>query len=191
MKLDWGGCRAGAGRKRIAARRRVEHRTREGFPFISPLFVTIRVAHNVYNLRSQRSFNVLKRIFAKAADRFDTRIIHFAVLGNHIHLIIESSDRVMLWRAMKGLGVRIAKRMNRMMNRRGQVIDDRYDARIIQSRRGACRVIRYVRENHRKHFGKPDEWRTGVTIDEFSSWAKAVVLPEPTTSQLVCADPFS
>ena len=93
------------------------------------------MASKVYNLRSQRSFNALKRAFNGGKDRFSTRIIHFSVQGNHIHMIVDSSDTGSLGRAMKGLGVRIAKQMNRMMDRRGRVIGDRYHAHILRSHR--------------------------------------------------------
>jgi hypothetical protein len=91
---------------------------------------------------------------------------------------------------MKGLGVRIAKRLNRLMGRRGKVIEHRHHTALIRTMRGAIRVIRYVRENHRRHIGKPDEWRTGTTIDPCSSWANIVDLPKPQTELLCAVDPF-
>ncbi len=187
----WGGRRSGAGRKPGAGKRCVPHRSREPFSRVLPVHVTIRMAKNVYNLRSQRAFTALKRAFTGAAIRFDTRIVHFSVQGNHIHLIVESPDEVSLSRAMKGLGVRIARRLNGMMRRTGRVIGDRHHTHVIRSRRAAQHVVRYVRENHRKHYGVRGMWRIGTTTDEFSSWAYAVALPNPQTALLRDADRFS
>ena len=107
--------------------------------------------------------------------------------GNHIHLICETPDKESLSRAMKGLEVRVARKMNGMMGRRGRVIGDRYHASLLRSHRQATRAVRYVRENHRKHYTKSD-WRTGTTVDVFSSWAKAIALPAPLTAYLRFAE---
>ena len=182
-----GGKREGAGRKRVLRRKCVLHRTRESFDRTLPALVTFRMDKGVYNLRSQRSFNTLKRAISGGKDRFGTRVIHFSVLGNHIHLIAETPDKESLTRAMKGLEVRIAKKMNGMMGRRGRVIGDRYHANLLRSHRAARLAVRYVRENHRKHYTKSD-WRTGTTIDSFSSWAKVIALPAPLTAYLRFAE---
>lgn len=167
------------------------HRKRERFDGMHAIFVTTRLAPHVWNLREPASHALLNRIFEKARDRFNTRIIYFVLPGNHLHLIAESTDNFMLSRAMKGLGVRIGKNMNGLMGRHGKVIDHRYHSSIIQTTEGARHVVRYVRENFRKHFGKENEWREGVTIDPCSWWAGAVELPKPETEVLMAVDPFS
>ncbi len=179
-----GGRREGAGRKPVARRSGVAHRARERFERTVPAIVTIRMAKTVYNLRSQRSFNVLKRALSGGRNRFGTRIIHFSVQGNHLHLIVESPDEGSLSRAMKGLGVRVARRMNEMMDREGRVIGDRYHASLLRSHRAARNAVRYVRENHRKHFAPKDGWRKGTSTDAFSSWANTISLPAPETTFL-------
>jgi putative transposase len=52
----------------------------------------------------------------EGAARFGFRLVHYAVMGNHMHLI-----------------VRIAKRMNRLMGRSGRVLTDRYHAHILKT----------------------------------------------------------
>jgi REP element-mobilizing transposase RayT len=159
----------------------VEHRPREQFHGL-PVHVTFRVARGVYNLRSQRSFAALKIAFRGAANRFDVHIVHFSVQGNHMHVIVEAKDRASLYRAMKGLAVRVAKRMNRMMNRKGQVIGSRYHTHVLRTKRAARNAVVYVRENHRKHGmargGRPC---TGPWVDPFCSWANELPLPKPRT----------
>jgi REP element-mobilizing transposase RayT len=145
------------------------------------------MADNVWNLRSQRSFRRLKSSIEGGKSRFGTRINHFSVQGNHVHLIVETPDAESLGRAMKGLEVRIARRMNAMMDREGQVIGDRYHASLLRTHRAAWRAVRYVRENHRKHFAPKENWRQGTTTDFFSSWAGHIVLPRPTTRLLIGA----
>jgi REP element-mobilizing transposase RayT len=171
-------------------RKRTPHRRRPSFRNPSPLLITVRVCPHVWNLRQKKAYRRLVHILDIACEKFDTRIIQYIVLGNHIHLLIESKDRVQLGRAMKGLDVRIAKEMNDLMGRHGQVIDHRYHSSEIKSLRGGHRAMRYVRENHRRHFAPKDEWRRGVTIDRCSSWAKVIALPQPRTF-LASVDPFT
>jgi REP element-mobilizing transposase RayT len=182
-----GGKRPGAGRK-PAARRKVPHREREVFERMTPALVTIHMDKHVWNLRSQRSFNRLKRALSGGRDRFGTRIIHFSVQGNHLHLIVESLSDDSLYRSMTGLNVRIARRMNALMGRTGRVIAERYHAAFLRSRNAAFRAVRYVRENHRKHFAPKTDWRVGTTTDFFSSWAKPIELPLPKTTLLKWAE---
>ncbi len=179
--IGWGGKRLGAGRKPTGKRAGVPHRSREALRLPLPVHVTFRVANTVYNLRSQRSFSALKIAFAGAADRFGTRIVHFSVQGNHLHVIIETKDTTSLCRAMKGLAVRIARRMNRMMGRKGRVIGDRYHAHVLRTHREAQNAVAYVRENHRKHMAQAGKPFTGPWVDPFSSFANVMVLPEPQT----------
>ena len=180
----------GAGRKRTRARS-TPHRRRKQFDRPTALHVGFHTVGGVCNLRKQRPFNVVKHALQRSAKRFRTRIIHFAVLSNHVHLIVESYDTRSLSRAMKGLCVCLAKRLNQLMGRHGQVIEDRHFTRIIHSHRAAAKVMRYVRENHRKHTGPPGAWKTGVTIDPRSSWAHVILLLGPITKLLRSADPFS
>jgi REP element-mobilizing transposase RayT len=63
---------------------------------------------------------------ARAAREWKSaRIVHYSVQGNHVHLVAEASDRRVLARRVQGLEVRIARGMNKLMQRRGAVFADR------------------------------------------------------------------
>ena len=49
---------------------------------------------------------------------------HFSVQSNHVHALVEGDDVQSLSRGMQGLGVSIAKRINRVGGRSGRVFDD-------------------------------------------------------------------
>jgi len=147
---QWGGARLGAGRKRRSARRNVPHRPRRRFRR-GALHVTLRLRAEVWNLRSHRCFRALRRAFERGCQRFGYRLVHFSVQWNHIHLIVEAPDAVQLGRAMKGLEVRMARALNKVMNRRGPVFADRYHAHLLRSPREAANAVRYVLENWRVH----------------------------------------
>ena len=52
-----------------------------------------------------------------------------------MHLLVEAQDERSLARGMNGLGVRVAKGLNRVMGRSGKVLDDRYHGHILRTRR--------------------------------------------------------
>jgi len=159
----WGGKRRHAGAKRRLSHVELKHRSREAFGKSAPLHVTLRKAAGVYNLRSRRSANAIKLAIFGGADRFGVRVVQLSVQGNHIHLLVEAPNHMALGQAMKGLGVRIARRMNAMMGRHGQVIGDRYHARRLQTPTEVRTVMHYIRHNHQHHgYGR-------AAVDEFSS----------------------
>src|SRR5213075_1113119 len=109
-----GGKRKGAGRKRKAPRPRVSHKARPRFNKPAAVLVTLRVACGVRNLRSRRCFGAIEACFTNARGRFGLRIIEFAILGNHLHLLVEADSDQSLSRGMQGLGVRLARALNRL-----------------------------------------------------------------------------
>ena len=171
----WGGKRRNAGRKPNGARAGVSHLARERFERTLPVHVTIRMANHVYNLRSGRCFSVLARALAAAAERFGARIVQFSVQGNHVHLVVEARSSAALARAMQGFSIRVAKGLNRVMRREGRVLADRYHSRALRTPREVRHVLRYVRENARKHGLAPG------TADRYASPMAEVTLPRPAT----------
>jgi len=178
----WGGKRRGAGRKPIGARAGVPHRPRPEWARRLPVHVTLRMAPEVYNLRSRRSFRAIELALRLAADRFDVRITSFSVQGNHMHLLVEAPSRVALARAVKGFSVRIAKRLNKMMQRKGRVLGDRYHAHVLRTPTKVKRAIAYIRDNARKHAAERGEVYSPGYVDPYSSaGAPELVLPAAQT----------
>jgi putative transposase len=147
----WGGAREGAGRKLRGPRKRVRHRTRESFRARCPVHVTLRLADGLPSLRRSDTYRVLLAALGGGCERFGVRLVHWAVLGNHMHVIVEACDRHALSRGMQGLGVRIARALNRWWKRTGRVFADRYHARVLRSPREVRTALFYVLQNARKH----------------------------------------
>jgi hypothetical protein len=105
-------------------------------------------------------------------------VVHYSVQTDHIHLIVEVDDPAGLSRAMQGLAVRIAKKMNTLMGRRGRVFADRFHDRVLCTPRQVRHAIRYVLCNARKHGRAPAR---GGWVDPFSTamlfdgWANRTV----------------
>ncbi len=151
-----GGKREGAGRKPKGRRALVSHKARPKFEKPAAVHVTLRVADHVWNLRSRRAFRLLEQCLADALGRFGLRIIQFSVMGNHIHLIVEADSNESLSRGMQGLCIRVAKALNRLMDRSGTVFSDHFHSRILRTPTELVNAIAYVLGNHAHHFGTAD-----------------------------------
>lgn len=145
-----GGVREGAGRKRTV-RSRVAHRTRPRHVARNPLHLTMRIVSGVPSLREARAFRVVRAVVHASAERFGFRVVHFSVQSNHLHLIGEAEDRDAITRGMKGLGVRLARALNRLWNRRGRLIADRFHSRVLATPREVKNALRYVFHNAQHH----------------------------------------
>jgi REP element-mobilizing transposase RayT len=158
-----GGKRRGAGRKPKGERAGVSHRTRPDFYHANPLHVTTRLVCGCPNLRQPGAKRVIEACLAIARVRFGMRIVHYSIQSNHLHLLVECSDRRALSKAMQGLLVRFAKNLNKFWVRTGKVFADRYYARELTSLLEIRNAIVYVLRNSTKHELEVDG------IDEFSS----------------------
>ena len=164
----------------VAHRRRPLHAAR------FPLHVTVPFVKGVYNLRSRRCFSVIERAFWGAMARSSARIVHFSVLGNHIHLVMEAADRETLSLAMRSLGVRLGKNLNRVMGRKGRVVGDRSLARVLTSPSQVRRAVAYVLRNYAQHAAAWGELLSASFVDPYSS-ASYGDYPAPHTALLALA----
>src|SRR6478609_5345864 len=86
--VGWGGARKGAGRPRRDGMKGpgVKHRVRPLLAKRFPVHVTWRINREVWSLRTNRFFRVLERVMY-AGEKEDFRVVHYAFLKDHIHLI--------------------------------------------------------------------------------------------------------
>ena len=186
----WGGARSGAGRPRAGARlSRVAHGARAAHRKHQPVHVTLRVRAGLPNLRERSLFLQIKQALAKSneqqPDHF--RLVHYSVQTNHLHLIAEASHGSALARGMQGLAIRIAKRLNAMLQRRGAVFSERYHARALRTPREVRMALAYVLLNRRHHWGERATmlapWRTDAcsSAGEFDGWRPlaGIEMPPP------------
>jgi REP-associated tyrosine transposase len=146
-----GGQRRGAGRKPAGRRAGVPHRSRGEVRATTPVHVGLKVAADISNLRHPDLFGPLREAIYAGADRFGMRIIHFSVIEDHLHFIIEAEGVEALARGMQGLGVRLAKRINKVLRRRGKVFVDRYFSRVLSTPSEVRSCLAYVLKNKLRH----------------------------------------
>jgi len=157
----------------------VSHRHRGPLSRHQPVHVTLRVLPHVWNLRSRRALRVIAPRIEKANGVGDLRVTHFSVQGNHLHLLVEAGGPDELGRGMKGLAVRLARGLNRLMKRRGPVFADHYHSHVLRTLAEARRALAYVRGNFASHASRAGR-RAPPGRDPFSSdgpAGAAAVLP--------------
>jgi len=131
----------------------VQHQSRPDFPERFPAHVTVKVRRGLRTLRDTRIVRALEATLAEACERGDFRIAHYSIQADHLHLVVEASDRAALGRGMKAIGARIARAVNRVLRRRGPVLRDRYHLRVLKTPREVRGALAYVLLNARKHLG--------------------------------------
>jgi hypothetical protein len=190
VELDfrsWGGSRKGAGRKRKSDRPMVPHVARSEHTARFPVLVTSRLLPGLPSLRraaeaecvlqalaSSRHGPGEKRSTRKARRRAPPvssfQVVHHSIQSNHLHLIVEATDRDALTAGMRGLLIRIARALNRLWSRRGRVFADRFHERELRTPREVRNALVYVLNNGRKHRSRlagPDPLSSGA---QFGGW---------------------
>ena len=171
----WGGRRDGAGRPRRPGRGRVMHRARERHRKAHPVHVTMRIRGGLPPLRERVIFDEIRRRIGEAnrslrlRDVF--RIVHFSVQDNHLHLIVEARDGSALSRGVQGLAIRLARRVNRLLDIGGKFFADRFHSRELTSPRAVRNAIVYVLMNAKKHgfrIPKADRLSSATWFDGFA-----------------------
>jgi len=144
-----GGARRGAGRKpRAAHLRQTPHRARPVHRKAHPVHVTLRA--ELRSLRTQRvAHSVLSGL--RDSNRESFHVVHYSIQDNHVHLIVEADDSVALTSGVRGLMVRIARRVNRLLRRRGRFWADRWHGRDLEGPRQVRNALVYALQNHKKH----------------------------------------
>ena len=147
-----GGRRVGAGRPRVPGSG-VSHVRRPSLASRHPVHVTARIGEGLGSLRRRDMFKLVQQAVVDGASRPGFRVVEFSVQSNHIHMLCEGKDRVQLTRGLQGLFIRIARSINRKLERRGRVFADRYHDRVLKTPSEVRHALVYVLQNAKHHRG--------------------------------------
>jgi hypothetical protein len=181
----WGGRRKGAGRKRVLARSSPSHRPRAGAREWAPQLVTLRMRDGLPNLRKPGTWEVVKAVMRAFRGRFAVAVVHYSLLTNHMHLIVECSDRGEFVRGMRALCIRLAKRLAAHLGMKGPIFASRYHARELTTPREVWNALRYALLNARRHGAQAGLPLPSDTLDRYSTaplfdgWSHAVASRPP------------
>jgi REP element-mobilizing transposase RayT len=113
--------------------------------------VTLRVRRDVPSLRTLRLIREIERSLRAIAMRSTFRVVQYSLQHDHVHLIVESDGAAALSNGMKSFAARLARAVNRVFDRRGEVLDGRYHHRALGTPREVRAALSYVLLDARKH----------------------------------------
>ncbi|MEP7052095.1 MAG: transposase [Pseudomonadota bacterium] len=152
--------------------RNTPHRARPKHNAAHPVHVTLRAS-----VRSLRSQHVVRTVLGALRDsrRKNFRIVHYSIQPNHLHLILEAESAQLLSSGVRGIMVRIARRVNNLLSRGGRLWVDRWHGHALKTPREVRNTLRYVLQNHLKHRS------ANTPLDPLSSaqWFNGFTTPIP------------
>ena len=141
-KGGWGGKRANAGRKPVDPNRlNVPHRPRGPHDPKHPVHGSIRRAKGLPTLKSARVLDLFIRCAAAYSEDDDFHVLHVATDPEHLHVIVEAKSKEALQLGMQSLAIRTARNLNILLNRKGEVWDDRFQHEPIASTKNMVEIL--------------------------------------------------
>src|SRR5665213_2820185 len=137
----WGGKRKVAGRPNRTGQ--VSHGKRLKVDLKKPLHITLRLKKGAPKLRTQQWLKEFTASLLKAKDK-GLAVLHFSLLNNHIHMIVEAKNNRDLERGMKSLCGRLGKKL-------GGALDGRFHLRPLPTPTEVRTAMAYVLLNQAKH----------------------------------------
>jgi len=172
-----GGPRKGAGRPRKQPGT-VPHLKRPSLSRHHTVHVTLRLVEGLANLRTRQCYRAVLPSLEEARERDGFRIVELSLQSNHLHLIAEADDRVALSRGIQALAIRVAKRLNAALGRRGKAFAQRFHMHVLKTVREVVNAVGYVLSNWFRHAGR----EVGIDdIDRLSSGADRGLVIRPQT----------
>jgi REP element-mobilizing transposase RayT len=139
----------------------------------------LRAARRLPSLRKPVVFFELRSALSETT-RSWFRVVHFSVQADHLHLIVEADDAECLSRGLRGVAIRLARAVNRAMDRQGSVWSGRYHARALRTPRDVRNGLVYVLANWRKHQPSAKGFDPYSSAESFDGWKT----PSPVLSAL-------
>ncbi|MCC6811444.1 MAG: hypothetical protein IT381_28705 [Deltaproteobacteria bacterium] len=191
----------------------------------SAVHVTLKLRRNVPNLRKRKTYALVKRAFSRfrlvsrglprvverqdaARDGDGFRLVHYAVLGDHVHMLCEVDSSKWLARGVQKIAISLARSLNAAsvraaggsldprlgtMHHRpgwiGPVFVERYHLHALATRTEIAHCLEYLFTNAAKHFGTINVVRCKITesitraryidVDAFTSFAELHTSADP------------
>ncbi len=128
----------------------IRHTNRPHIKKPASLHLTIKVKKKKAEIKNKSVLKILKRAILNARKQ-GLRVIHFSLEYDHVHLLIEADNNLILGKGMQAFGVTLSKAINRLKKLKGGVYKHRYHFRQISSTRELKIVMNYIFTNGLKH----------------------------------------
>jgi REP element-mobilizing transposase RayT len=127
------------------------HRSRPKLPKGAPVHITLKTDKtNIKTLRNKVLYKEIRQSMRRAREA-GIRIVQFAVLGDHIHMLIEAQDALQLGHAMRAMSISLSKRISLRMKKNLRVLKERYHRRTLTTLAQVRHAKNYIAGNANKH----------------------------------------
>jgi REP element-mobilizing transposase RayT len=191
----WGGRRKGAGRKKLR-KGAVSHGKRPPLPLRYPVHISLSVDDLLPSLRRPDLLEGIEDCLRAVRKEYTNfRVVHYSIQDHHLHLVVEAAGRTALSKGMQGLNIRVAKRINKILGRKGTVFIDRYHETILKTPTQTRNGIKYVLLNARRHAAQSGMRCAPDWIDAYSSgrffdgWRGLQARPPPDDEEPTVSEP--
>ena len=94
--------------------------------------------------REAQDFRLYLELLSKYKTKFDIRIYHFALMSNHVHLLLEATRENTMSKFMQGLTIAYTKRFNKKYQSVGHVWQARFRSIPIETDSYYLQCARYI-----------------------------------------------
>ncbi|HLE11399.1 MAG: hypothetical protein A2504_17270 [Bdellovibrionales bacterium RIFOXYD12_FULL_39_22] len=150
-----GGSRIGSGRPKSS--KFISHVERPRIKRNMAIHVNLHLKETLtsINLRTKDFFKLFRQA-VKSARRRGLRIVHYSLMHNHLHLIVEAASNKELSKGMQSFALSLSKLVNHRVNAHIKKLwQDRYWMRLLPSPREIKIALQYVLKNPQKKFKNP------------------------------------
>lgn len=164
-KNTHGGVRKGAGRPLKANRKGLPHLARPLIEKTSAVHVSWQLKETLITLNiSTKDFFELFRLAVMTAKKKGLKIIHYSIMENHLHLIVEAQSSEELSRSLQSFALSLSKLVkNRFNGSLANLWNDRYFMQLLLSQREIKTALQVVLKNPQTKLKKT------TAFDKYSS----------------------
>ncbi len=122
----------------------------------------------------------------EAKKRYGLCVLNYTVTSNHIHLLVQDTDKGVISRSMQLIAGRSAQHYNHRKNRKGAYWEDRYHATAIESDKHLHRCITYIDLNMVRAgvIEHPKDWPQGGYTEIQNPPSRYAIINLPALAQL-------
>jgi REP element-mobilizing transposase RayT len=113
--------------------------------------VTVKLVPEVGSLRKRKFIASMREAFRAGKVKDGFRICQFSIQRDHMHVMTEAESNQALSRGVQGWEIRVARRVNARLGRKGKVFADRFHAVPVRSPRQLRNTLCYVLNNGHRH----------------------------------------
>ncbi|MEY4545790.1 MAG: hypothetical protein RL685_1985 [Pseudomonadota bacterium] len=109
----------------------MSHLRRPAVTGVEPVQVTLKLQPDLPSLRSPALKASVEQAIDAGHERFGMRLLRYSLDKDGLSLVVTAPNRRALSRGIQGISVRIARAVNRKLERKGRLFADRYEAELV------------------------------------------------------------